>query len=81
MPELLVHRRVPGFPDRQRGFSTGTIGTSGQGLIANLTVTYDVTPRATLYLNATNLFDSRFEPVNGYQTPGPGVIAGMRVRL
>ena len=51
--------------------STGTIGPSQHGVIANITVTYDVTPQVQLYANGRNIFDSRFEPVNGYQTPGP----------
>ena len=62
------------------GFST-TTGNTGQGLIANLTVTYDVTPRMAVYAHANNIFDSRFEPVNGYQTPGPSVWVGMRFKI
>ena len=50
-------------------------------LIANLTITYDVTPRVQLFATGRNLFYSRFEPVNGYQTPGPSFLAGVRVRL
>ena len=50
-------------------------------LIANLTVTYDVAPRVQLFTNGRNLFYSRFEPVNGFQTPGPSFLAGVRVRL
>ena len=63
------------------GFSTGNIVTLSHGLIANLTVTYDVTPKVQVYANATNIFDLRFEPVNGYQTPGPTVVAGVRLKL
>ncbi len=80
-PELLFTGAFQDYLNDNNGFSTGTIGTSGQGLIANLTVSYALTPRATLYVNGTNLFGSRFEPVNGYQTPGPGVIGGVRLRL
>ena len=56
-------------------------GTSQHGMIANLTVTYDATPRLQLYVDGRNIFNSRFEPVNGFQTPGPTVLAGVRVRL
>ena len=31
-----------------------------------------------LFANGRNLFYSRFEPVNGYQTPGPSFLAGVR---
>jgi len=34
-----------------------------------------------LYTNATNILGSKFEPVNGYQTPGPTFLAGVRLRL
>jgi len=40
-----------------------------------------VNPRTEFYLNGTNILASRFEPVNGYQTPGPTLLAGVRVRL
>ena len=63
------------------GNATGTIISSPHGLIANLTVTYDVAPHVQLFANGRNLFYSRFEPVNGYQTPGPSFLAGVRVRL
>jgi len=81
VPELQFTGAFQDYLNNDSGFSTGAVGTSGQGLIVNLTITYRVTPRARVYLNATNLFDSRFEPVNGYQTPGPQVIAGVRLSL
>ena len=56
-------------------------GTSQHGLIGNLTVSYDVTPRVQVYGNARNLFQSRFESVNGFQVPGTSVIAGVRISL
>lgn len=81
VPELLFTGAFQDFLFNNAGFSTGGIGTSGQGLIANVTITYDLKPRVQLYLNARNIFDSRFEPVNGYQTPGPNVLAGIRLGL
>jgi vitamin B12 transporter len=56
-------------------------GTSPHGLTGNLTVSYDVTPRVQIYGNARNLFQSRFESVNGFQTPGTSAIAGVRISL
>lgn len=79
-PELLFTGAFQDFLIDNNGFST-TTGTSGQGLIANLTVTYDLTGQIQLYAHASNIFDSRFEPVNGFQTPGPSVWAGVRFRL
>jgi vitamin B12 transporter len=80
-PELLVTGAFRDFLVDNGGNATGTIVASPQGVIANLTVTYDVAPRVQLFTNARNLFYSRFEPVNGFQTPGPSVLAGVRVRL
>jgi vitamin B12 transporter len=56
-------------------------GTGQHGLVANLTVTYDVTPAVQLYGSGRNLFGSRYEPVNGYQMPGTVAITGVRVRM
>lgn len=56
-------------------------GVGQHGLIANAAVNYKLTPRFELYLNSWNILNSKFEPVNGYQTPGPTVLAGVRVGL
>lgn len=79
-PELLFTGAFQDFLINNQGYST-TTGTSGQGLIANLTITYDLTPQISLYTHASNIFDSRFEPTNGYQTPGPSVWTGVRFKL
>ena len=80
-PELLVTGAFQDFLVDNGGNATGTIVSTPQGVIVNLTITYDVAPRVQLFTNARNLFYSRFEPVNGYQTPGPSVLAGVRVKL
>ncbi len=79
-PELLFTGAFQDFLIDDAGFST-TTGSSGQGLIANLTVTYDLTPQIAIYGHATNIFDSRFEPANGFQTPGPSVWVGLRFKI
>ena len=56
-------------------------GTTHHGLIANLSIGYDVTPRVQAYAVARNLLGSRFESVNGFQTPGTSIVAGVRIRL
>ena len=80
-PELLLTGAFQDFLVDNGGIATSTIVSSPHGLIANLTITYDVAPRVQLYANGRNLFYSRFEPVNGFQTPGPSVLAGVRVQL
>jgi vitamin B12 transporter len=56
-------------------------GVGQHGLIADLAANYTLTPQLELYANGWNIFNSRFEPVNGYQTPGPTVLAGVRIKL
>jgi vitamin B12 transporter len=56
-------------------------GVGQHGLIVNAAVSYTLTPNLELYANGWNLLYSKFEPVNGYQTPGPSVLAGVRIRL
>jgi vitamin B12 transporter len=80
-PELIFTGAFQDYLIDNNGFSTGTVGSTGQGLIANLTVTYDVTPKVQVYVHASNMFDSKFEPANGYQIPGPSVWAGVRFKL
>jgi vitamin B12 transporter len=80
-PELLLTGAFRDFLVDNGGNATAAIISSQHGLIANLTVTYDLAPHVQLFTNAQNLFYSKFEPVNGYQTPGTSVIAGVRVRL
>ena len=54
-------------------------GVGQHGLVANMTVAYDVTPKVQVHVDGTNIFNSKFEPVNGYQMPGAAIIAGVRV--
>ena len=56
-------------------------GVGQHGLVANLAINYRLTPRVELYANGWNIFYSKFEPVNGYQIPGPTALAGVRFRL
>jgi vitamin B12 transporter len=56
-------------------------GVGQHGLIANASANYTLTPQVELYVNGSNIFDSKFEPVNGFQTPGPTVLAGVRMKL
>ena len=80
-PELLITGAFQDFLVDNGGNATSTIVSNPQGVIVNLSISYDLTPRVQLFTTARNLFYSRFEPVNGYQTPGPSVLAGVRVRL
>jgi vitamin B12 transporter len=54
-------------------------GVGQHGLVANVTVAYDLRPQVQLHVDATNIFNSKFEPVAGFQMPGASVIAGVRM--
>ncbi len=79
-PELLYTGAFQDFLIDNSGFST-TTGTTGQGLIANMTITYELTPKVSIYAHVNNMFDSKFEPANGFETPGPSVWLGVRFKL
>lgn len=80
VPELLVTGAFKDFLIDNAGDGAG-VGTSSQGLVVNLTVTYNLLPGVDIYAAGRNLSNSRFEPVNGYQTPGPSFLVGSRVRF
>ena len=56
-------------------------GVGQHGLVANISITYKVRPEIDLYANGWNIFNSKFEPVNGYQMPGAMALAGVRFKL
>ncbi|MDE2516176.1 MAG: TonB-dependent receptor [Rhodospirillales bacterium] len=81
VPELLFTGAFQDYLVDDGGNATSNIGTSGAGLIANLTVTYALMPQASLFITGRNLTNSQFEPVNGYATPGTSMLAGVRFKL
>jgi len=51
------------------------------GTVVNLTATWQAFEKAALFLEARNLGNSRFEPVNGFVTPGRSLLLGTRFML
>lgn len=80
-PELIYSGAYSDFLVDDNGFALSNTGLMKAGLIANLTVTYDVTPRVQVFANGKNLAGSRYEPASGFQTPGASVLAGTRLRF
>jgi len=56
-------------------------GTAKPGTVANLSINYTVEPELTLFAQGKNLFNSRFEPVNGLQIPGQSFLFGVRATV
>lgn len=79
-PELIYTGAFQDFLVDDFGFGRA-VGRARSGLIGNLNVTYDVTPKLALYGYAKNIGGSRFEPASGFSTPGPSVLAGTRVKF
>jgi vitamin B12 transporter len=79
-PELLYTGHFRDFLNDNNGFPTN-VGTSPSGLILNLDVTYALNPKISLFAAGRNLTNSRFEPVNGFQTPGASFLVGTRIKL
>ena len=79
-PELVWSGPFRDFLIDDNGFPTGN-GRAKPGLIANLAASYTLTPTTTLFLDARNLGASRFEAANGFQTPGPRVMAGVKAKF
>lgn len=50
-------------------------------MVARAYLSYDVTPQATLYLRAENMFDARYEEIFSYRAPPLAVYAGLKVKL
>lgn len=80
VPELIYTGEFQDFLVAEPALLSG-VGQSRGGLIFNLNVTYDVTPKVALYAYGRNLGNSRFEPANGFASPGASFLAGTRVRF
>lgn len=77
-PELIYTGPFLDYLVDDSGNQLFTPGRSGGGLIANLNVEYRVLPKLAVFAWVRNVGNSRFEPANGYQTPGASVLAGVR---
>jgi vitamin B12 transporter len=69
----------------RKDFFFGATGTTLVDLpgatVARASLSYDVTPSATIFARAENLFDKRYEEVFSYRAPPFGAYAGLKVRF
>jgi vitamin B12 transporter len=79
-PQILYEGAFQDYLVDDNGFPLG-VGRAKSGVIANLTISYAITPRLTLFADGRNLGGSRYEPASGYQTPGPSGLFGVRARF
>jgi vitamin B12 transporter len=76
-PEVLYTGSFIDYLTNDQGVGLGD-GVSPAGTIVNLNLTWQVRDHLQLFAWGKNLTASRFEPVNGYQTPGRSILAGGR---
>jgi vitamin B12 transporter len=76
-PELTYTGQFQDYLVNNQGM-TGNIGLAPSGLIVNLNVTYQLTPKIQVFAWGKNLGNSQFEPVSGYVTPGASVLMGAK---
>jgi vitamin B12 transporter len=78
-PELLYTGAFQDYLTNDLGAPLSAPGLSPSGLIFNVNVSWQVTPRVQIFAWGKNLADSRFEPVAGFQTPGASFLAGSKL--
>ncbi|WP_270938134.1 TonB-dependent receptor plug domain-containing protein [Falsiroseomonas oryzae] len=81
VPEVLFTGPSPegafaAYRDNGTAFVTQTYNKSGT--ILNLTASLQATPAIAVFAEGRNLTNSRFEPANGFVTPGRSLLVGTR---
>lgn len=66
---------------RNDGSSYAYPRSNPAGTLVNVTASWQAFEQATLFLEARNLGNSRWEPANGFATPGRSVLVGTRFAL
>jgi vitamin B12 transporter len=79
VPEITYTGRFADYLVNDLGEDNGVVGLARSGLIVNLNLTWQVTPRVAVFIWGKNLGGSTFEPVSGYVTPGTSVLFGTKV--
>ena len=79
VPELLYTGRFEDYLTNDAGEPGYVPALARSGLIVNLNVTWQVTPRMQVFLWGKNLGGSQFEPVSGNITPGTSALIGTKV--
>ncbi|MBU6497013.1 MAG: TonB-dependent receptor [Rhodospirillales bacterium] len=79
-PEVIYTGAFQDYLVDNNGFSTG-IGRNKGGTLLNLSVSYAITRRFMLFVDARNIGGSHYEPASGFQTPGTSALAGIRAHF
>jgi outer membrane cobalamin receptor len=79
VPELVYTGQFEDYLTNNLGEGGYTPALARSGLIVNLALTWQVTPRVQVFIWGKNLGGSQFEPVSGYMTPGTSALLGTKV--
>ncbi len=77
VPQVVLTSAFDDFLEDDNGIPIGT-GISPGGVYANLSVNYRLRPGLTLFADGRNIFNSQFEPANGFTMPGASILTGVR---
>ena len=77
VPQVVLTSAFDDYIENDYGYPTGP-GLSPGGVYANLSASYRLRPQLTLFADGRNIFNSHFEPANGYAMPGASLLMGVR---
>jgi vitamin B12 transporter len=80
VPDVKYIGRFTDYLYSDNGFPVGD-GVAKPGTIADVSVNYSISNNVTLFVRGKNLFNSKFEPVNGLQTPVQSFLFGVRATI
>ena len=79
-PQVQYVGRFDDYLYANNGYPVGT-GSSDPGTIVNLTASYRLNDKFTLFAVGKNILNSNFEAVNGLQIPGASLLLGVRATI
>jgi vitamin B12 transporter len=81
VPALVYTGQFEDYLTNDLGEAGFTPALARSGLIVDLSLSWQVTPRIELFIWGKNLGGAQFEPVSGYLTPGTSALLGTKVRF
>jgi len=80
VPDVKYIGRFTDYLYADNGYPIGD-GLAKPGTIADVSVNYSIARNLTVFVQGKNLFNSKFEPVNGLQTPVQTFLFGVRATI
>jgi vitamin B12 transporter len=80
VPDVKYIGRFTDYLYADNGYPIGD-GLAKPGAIADVSVNYSISTNLSVFVQGKNLFNSKFEPVNGLQTPVQSFLFGVRATI